>query len=213
MKDAVKDTHPSFAVARFNRASTGSDGVSLFDSEIRHSRLVTFDVYHAERERDLNHDWIRSVGVPIVEIEMSEAQFGALVSSFGDGAGVPVMLKYVATGNVVEVEPPPYAPRAAESLREIGEATGKVFDTVADAVADLRKSFDKGVGKREMETKLKHLEWMLENAKPNTKFVAESFTKHVETVVTKARADIEATAQFAVARGLTMGDDVKKLLP
>lgn len=158
----------------------------------------------------LNRDWIHGETTPIIEIEMSMAQFGALVSSFGDGSGVPVTLRYA---NGKQVQKPPYAPRTAESLREVEEATDRVFDRVADSVASLRKAFNQKAGRVEMADQLRKVEWSVESAKPTTRFIAKSFTEHVENVVTKARADIEATAQMAAARGIESGEDIKRLLP
>lgn len=203
------EEHPSFAVARANRISSSPPGVSLFDSEIRHSHFVRLTIERANRRRDLMQDWIHATD-RLIEIDMSMAQWGALVSSFGDGSGVPVTLAFLTgEGSIAE---PAYEPRMKQSVEEVEGASDKVFGEVADAAAALRKAFDGKAGRKEMEQALWDLEIRLKNAKPNLKFAADSLTEHVENVVTKARYDIEATVRLAAERGLDAADAVAGML-
>lgn len=190
------DSHPSFGLATFSRVTQGGGGASLFGSEIKHSHYVTFTVHRAERKRHLNMDWLFNLSgkPPVVEFSMSEAQFGALVSSFGSGSGVPVTLTF-ADGQ--QIPAPPYAPRMAESVREVEAATERLFSGVANAVKALRGAFDSKAGRIEMAKAIKDVESNVATAAPNARFVANQFTEHVETTVTKAKADIEATATRA----------------
>lgn len=199
--DTDNETHPSFGMASVNRIHSGPPGEALFDSELRHHEFVELRISDAERKRDLNHDWIH----PTVEhtvVRMSMVQWGALVSSFGT-SGVPVTLHRI---NGQPVEKAAYAPRMAESLAEVDAAAEKYTGRIHTAAEALRAAFDEKAGRKEMEKLLRDLEIQLSNAKPNLKFVAKSFTEHVEDTVTKARADIEAmVAHAATQRGLDAG--------
>lgn len=207
-KDAPDETHPSFALASFSRVH-GMPGASLFDSEIRHLSFVTLRITRASRRRQLNHDWIHPEG-ELIEVAMSHAQFGALVSSFGQGSGVPVTLHRIQGK---PIDPPTYAPRTAESLKEVGSATAGLVKDMREEVAAIRTAFDAKAGRKQMGDAIRDLELRVEQAAGNAVFVAKAFTEHVENVVTKARGDVEAMVELAASRGLPIGDEVKKLLP
>lgn len=205
MDEIERETHPAFGWAQVNTVH-GGDG-SLFDSEIKHQHYVVLRISHADRKRDLHRDWIHERG-RIVEVAMSMAQWGALVSSFGS-SGVPVTLTW-AEGD--RIEPPPYAPRMEHSVSEVADASDRVFGSVADAIKELREVFDAKGGRRDMAAALRNAEIRLGNAKSNLTFAADSLTEHVENVVTKARYDIEAAVQMAAERGLDAGDPIAGLL-
>lgn len=207
MNKPEAETHPSFGLARFSKV-TSSPGASLFDSEIRHQHYITFTVSTAKRERQLNRDWLYGQE-EIIEIAMSHAQFGALVSSFNDGSGVPVTI----TRRGQDLVPsPPYAPRMQHSVREVEQATDKLVAELAEAVEALRESFDNKAGRKETADKLRDIEIKLGNAKSNARYTANTFTEHVENVITKARYDIEAAALGAAEKGLNVGPSVAGLL-
>lgn len=209
VKTEEPERHPSFGWARVNQLSSSLPGVSLFDSEIRHHHFIRLEISHAERTRDLNQDWIRGDLDDIVTVDMSMAQWGALVSSFGS-SGVPVTISRL---NGEAVENAPYQPRLQRSLDEIDTASDQTYGKVAEAVRDLEEAFERKAGRREMKSKIFNVAAMLGNAKPNNRFVAKRLTEHVENVVTKARADIEATVRMAAEKGLNVGAVAGELLP
>lgn len=200
------ERHPAFGVARFNKVH--GTGASLFDSEIKHDHYVIFEIDQASRKRDNNRDWIHPQET-VVQIAMSEAQFGALVSSFGSGAGVPVTITRIG---VESIEGPPYEPRMKQSVKEVEGAAEKLVAQIEDAREAVQEAFDRGAGKKEMKQLLFHLECMVGNAKANARYAANTFTEHVKNVVTKARYDIEAAVQMAAERGLSAGSSVAGIL-
>ena len=77
-------------------------GARLFDSEIAHQHYVVVTARRCVRKRDLKRDWTFATEV-IFECSMSQAQWGAFVSSFGQGSGVPATLTYLhGVGRVPE---------------------------------------------------------------------------------------------------------------
>lgn len=195
------ETHPSFGMARASRVSSSPPGASLYDSEIRHQHYVTFTISTGTRRRELNRDWLMA-DKEIIEISMSMAQWGALVSSFGEGSGVPVT---ITRFEGERIENPPYEPRMKQSTAEVVNATDKLLAEIEAATAAVREAYDRKAGRKEMSELLGWLENRLDVAKPNAKYAAETFTEHVEKVVTKARYDIEAQVQMAAERGLDAG--------
>lgn len=129
------EIHPAFGVAVVQRRSGG--GRSLFQSDLLHNETISLSVCKAIRKRDLNHDWVHP-GQELVEIEMSLAQWGSLVSSMGLGSGVPVTIR--RTEHDVFVPEIPHQPRTAESLREVREVTDRMYAEVRAATAVLHEA-------------------------------------------------------------------------
>lgn len=199
--DEEPETHPAFGMAQVNRVTCGPTGLPLFDSELLHHQFVMLRITRAKRYRELNRDWIHGENHTLMEVRMSMAQWGALVSSFGS-SGVPVTLSVIGGEPVEEIE---HKPRMAESLREIDAAAERFAGGIAEAAQAVQEAFDRKAGRRELAALLRSLQIRLANGKPNVRYVAEAFSEHVENTVTKARADIEAMAQSAAQRGITVG--------
>ncbi len=167
---------------------TAQPGQGLFDSEIAHQRYVTVTVHRCTRERHLNRDW-KSAREVLMEFAMSHAQWGAFVSSFGDGGGVPATLFRDQSGPVAQA---PHESRMEESAREVRDSGDEALAAISEGYAALEAAFERGAGKREMRDLIHDLKYRIGNAPANMEFAAKSLTRHVENVVTKARADVEA---------------------
>lgn len=197
------ESHPSFVVMRANRIQ--STGTALNDSDILHREYVQVTIARATRRRDLNHDRWHGDITPLVEVSMSLAQWGAVVSSFGDGNGVPVTLTRLH--DVGRVPQAPHEPRIVHSLREVREAGSRATEKVSEAVAKLRAAFDRKAGRREMEEALNGVEAHLKNVPGNMAFAAKSLTEHAENVTAKMRADVEGMVVAHAERlGLAASD-------
>lgn len=82
--------HPSFAVVRVSGTHGGN--VTLFGSDAQHNDYVTIEVAPANLKRSLNHDWIHGDSTPILQFNLSHAQFVSMIQNKGNGAGTPVTL-------------------------------------------------------------------------------------------------------------------------
>lgn len=177
------ETHPSFVAIRASRVSGHT---TLNDSEIVHGEYVQITVNTTTRRRNLNRDWWHSRD-RIIQIDMSLAQWGAFVSSFGDGGGIPVTLSWHG-GRIPRA---PHETRIEHSLREVRGAGKKALGDIAAAVSALRSAWDAKAGRREVGEKLNYLEHMVANGPDNMAFAAESLTEHAERTITNMRADVE----------------------
>lgn len=193
------ESHESWITLAASKVSA-QPGQRLFDSEIAHNHYVTVTVRRCSRKRDLNHDWIHSRQT-LMEVAMSHAQWGAFVSSFGEGNGVPATLFYDQSGPVPQA---PAESRLGESVRDVRDSGDKALAEIREGYEALEAAFERGAGKREMRDLIHTLKHRIGNAPANMEFAAESLTTHVENVVTKARADVEAMAIAAAERGLTL---------
>lgn len=196
-----REMHPSFGMARFGRPSS-TPGATLFDSDIRHQHYVTLTIETASRQRGLKTDWIRGEK-EILEIGMSEAQFGGLVSSFGS-SGVPVT---IMARDSQMVPQPEFSSRTQISMQEVKEATREGIAQVGEAYAAVEAAVDSNAGKKALREALRDLRFAVGNLPSNLAFAGEQLSEHVETVVQKARADIEGmVARHAETLGLTAAD-------
>lgn len=210
VNDRGDEEHPSFGLVQLSRISA-TPGVSLFDSSITHNQFVRLSVKRATRHRDLHKDWIYPVSGPdLIEVNMTLTQWGALVSSFGNGTGTPVTLHRVAGEVMPEA---PHASRLAETAREVADAARKSTERISAAAAAVLAAFEVKAGRREMATVLAALQSAVGGVPANMKFAADTLTRHAEDVVTKARADIEAAQQFTPQPSLPTPPPAPKELP
>lgn len=191
-------THPAFGVAGVVRR----DGTprALFQSDLMHSSTVVLTIQTATRKRDLNRDWVHP-RMELVEIEMSETQWGALVSSMGKGSGVPVTIRRLE--NDPFVPDLPYEPRTAENRREVGEVVQKLLESVSAAMAAVDAVEANKGGTKARREALDDLRRAISYAPGSAQFAVDSLTEAAESLVNQAQADIETQLlRAAAAHGL-----------
>lgn len=187
VNDLGDEVHPAFGrMVITHRSSTPP--VALFDSEIRHNHTVVLTLHTASRKRGLNRDWIHP-GKHVVEIEMSEAQWAAMVSSIGNGGGTSCTIRWRAGDG--DTPGLPYQPRLALSMAETRGAAEEAF-AAAKAAYDALEALPTTGAAKERKAAMRELRAALYNAEPNVAYASKTLVEHAENVVQKARADIEA---------------------
>lgn len=184
--------HPAYGVVTLHRSQVGGKGKTLFQSDIKHHNIITLAIHTAEYSRNLNRSWYRP-RKEIIEVEMSEAQFGQLISSFNQGCGSPVTLTRLNYERLPDLE--------SESMADTfsREMECKVADTLADykGIEDkLRDLIASGkTGKKNLEDLLKDLSVTNQNTPKNIGFVHNSFVEQMEKATLQAKIEIQAVAQ------------------
>lgn len=194
--NGVVETHPAFGVAVVTRSS-GSPR-SLFQSDVLHHQVITLSIQTADRTRDLNHDWVHSRDT-LVEVELSLAQWGALVSSVGLGSGVPVTIR--RTESRAFVPTLPYQPRIKASLGEVTGSIDKLFARAKETLETLADAIENKKGVRAVRDALRMHSSTITNASNNSEFAVTSLAEAGEKVTSQVRADIES--QILAAARLT----------
>lgn len=184
----LREEHPAFALASIVRGHGTSR--TLFQSDTRHTNTVTLRISHADRTRHLNRDWVHPTN-ELIEVEMSEAQFGALVSSAGSGSGVPVTLRSEGSNLTPDL---PYQPRIAESLDEVEKAVDGALAKVYDTLAELAEAIESKAGVRAVREAMRKHQSAVAHVKANSSFAVTSLSEASEKLVNAAYADIEAHA-------------------
>jgi hypothetical protein len=183
----TRDTHPAFGVAVIHRSQV-TPGAVLFQSDLRHRETITLAVHRSDRTRTLAHDWTHP-GETLIEIEMSLAQWGALVSAQGIGGGVPVTIRRTETEPFVPGIP--YQSRLAESIGEVKGEAAALIERANRTLADLQEAVKSGrIGA--IKEALRAHEGSIQYVESNSEFYVKSMQDAAEKVVSNARADIEA---------------------
>lgn len=189
---AKEETHPAFGLASIGRIS-GSPR-ALFQSDLMHNETIRLSISRADRSRDLNYDWTHAT-TELIEVEMSLAQWGALISSGGIGSGVPVTIR--STESEHRVPEVPHEPRMKQNLAEVAGTVAELFSASRKSFEALLEAIEEKKGAKAIREALRHHQAMLENAPSNAKFAVNSLARAAESVVSQARADIESSVIMA----------------
>ena len=190
--EAGYETHPAFGVVTVSRSH--GDRRVVFQSDIEHNDTIRVRVFHADRRRNLTQDWVHPTQ-QILEIEMSLAQWGELVSSIGIGSGVPVTLRSTESRHhILELE---FAPRVEVSLSEVDSAVDTLLEDITTSLTDVEEAIESKAGIRATRDAMRKLRSCVENARPNARYVVTALSEAAEKVVSQSKADIEATILHA----------------
>lgn len=198
--------HPSWVTIGAFRGS-GGPGV-LFDSDIQHQHTIRVRITTASRQRDLKHDWIHGDIREIIEVEMSEAQWGAFISTPNSGTGTPATLRSLH-GELIPSEP--YDPRLALNMSEAREAAAEAFQGIQESFETLEALIANGAPKRGpagINEAVRTLKYKIANAVPNVDYAGKKLIEHTEEVINGAKADIEA---FVINKARQLGIDPEEL--
>ena len=185
-------SHPSFAVVNLTRYQIAKEK-NLYGSDIKHMNTISLKISTASTIRHSNKTWHRPKN-QIIEVEMSEAQFGQMISSFNQGEGTPVTLRWLkGEGYMPDIE--------LESLHqvfnnEMKASVKRQISKVMEAAKALRQALNEDkLGKKTLDPLVKDLEVSLQNMPSNLAFVDSSFQESMERATQAAKAEIEAFAQ------------------
>jgi hypothetical protein len=186
-KGEYEEDHPAFGTASVTRAHGSAR--TLFQSDIQHTETIVLSIHRATRGRMLMRDWVHP-RKELIEIEMSLAQWGSLVSAMGIGGGVPVTIR--RTEGEPYVPGLPYEPRIATVVSEAKGKVGSLFANAKESLTALAAAIEGKKGIREIRDALRYHESVIRNAEGNAEFAVKSVTEATEHVVGQAKADIEA---------------------
>jgi hypothetical protein len=197
------EKHPAWGRVTVTR-SQGTP-VALFDSDIKHQHTVNVSLHTAKRKRDLHRDWIHT-GKTKFEFQMSESQWAEFVASVGQGSGTSCTIRFDMSQDDPIVPGVMFESRLKQSSNEVRGAANEAIKHVMEAFEKVEEKPNKG--------NIRDLGYAIKNLPSNLAFAADSLTEHMEGVVSKARADIEAMiTHMAAERGLDPGElNAKELM-
>lgn len=129
-------SHPSYGTLLFNRAYGGK--TPLFGSSIEHSNVITMELRHADITRRLSGDDIFG-DKPIVKVEMSYSQFAEAITSFGQGTGIPVTIRYTEKDG--KIPPCDFISKREQFIGEFKEQTNKAVKKSKELIDEVAELF------------------------------------------------------------------------
>lgn len=185
-------THPCFAQIGASRVS--GTGTFLYASGFKHQHYVTVQICRSELKRDLSHDW-HFGREELIEVALTESQWATFVASPNQGSGIPCTLQHVNCDRVPQL---PDTPKLKHQF------DGELRETLQKSVGHLkalREQIDamniSGKKKAELLSSLRMAE---SNITCNLSFVADQFGEHMETVIDKAKVEVEAYVNSTIVR-------------
>lgn len=197
--------HPAFGQISISRTEGGQ---VLYGSDFVHQRCMRLSIKPSYLRRDLSNDWPHTTGLPLIEIDMSEAQWSEFVSSVSVYSGVQCTLRYINGQEVPSIPAPvnrhdQFHSEATERLQEGMQKLSELEQTIKDL-------------KLPEKTKvalIRQLHAARSQFGPNLKFVADQFSEHMERVTTKARTEVNAYAPHQFTRLGLQADALPLALP
>lgn len=186
----TRTTHPAFAQIGAYRTSGHSH---LYGSDFNHNATIRIRVYESELVRSLSEDRYHGKR-PLMEVELSEAQWATFVSSLNVGHGVPCTLRY--NGKDVPGLPPPSS-RVDQFKMEAGkecQESLKLLNGLLAKIDDMKLTKAKTA---ELKGPIEAAIMALTDRLP---FVAQQFSEHMEEVVEKAKQEVHGYVTGVIAK-------------
>lgn len=199
MKDEKRYKHRSYGIIQFSRCD-GSPG-RLFGSGIpSHRTFIRMTVKPAQLIHSLHYDRVsHSTLEPLIEVDLSAAQFAELITTLNYGAGVPCTIRVAADPEHTDrIEDPPEIGTEAERIqRDFQESLGGYVEKMQEYRSSIERLTDKLSGKAKEEIRIA-LDVITQQLASNVPFVVKQFNEAAERTVTAAKAEIEGFALHAV---------------
>lgn len=194
-ESSTESTHPAFGQLQLTRVSGNTE---LYGSEFKHQHVIGITLTRSKQVRNLSNDWFFPQE-ELFKLYMSEAQFASFITGMGLGSGSPCTIARIPGETVPQIERPP-APKSVFE-REFQESIQTALSGLQDALKELDglKCSDKS--KHALRTKLLYSVAGLAN---RSKFIADQFGEHMETVVEKAKAEITGFVRHNADANITM---------
>lgn len=182
--------HPAYAMIGASRINGHT---TLFGSPIKHNGFVRIRIQGAHEVTSLHREW-HFAHEAIVEVDVSEAQWAAFVSTMNVGSGVPCTVRYSRDGNIVDrpeiIDDDNWAEKQGQDIkRKVTQDMAKLLK----ACADLRGLMSKpSIKKGDLEPILSNLLQAVEHAPSNYQFAQQSLVENAEHLVQTAKAEVTA---------------------
>ena len=194
--------HPAYGLLAIRRQSGGR--VFFASGQKKHHHFITLTVNRAQHKRNHTLDWYSTDQCDgpseIVEISMSEAQWGQALSTMNVGDGVPCTIMTVAGEPQARLPPPP---DSAESFRaDLKKMMARSTSAAEALVSSLKET--PVAGKKRQADLVAAAERIHEQMLDGMAFVASRFTEHMEETTAKSKTEL---ASYAAALVHQMGLD------
>jgi hypothetical protein len=205
MSDREKrEAHPSFGVIGLYRQTTCGIQArnKLFGSSLSdHPETIVIKLNRATRKHDLGRDWIYADSIqPLFSVELSPAQFAAMITTMNVGDGVPCTVR-VLNREPVDEMPAEYETEAEKTRNYYGDSLRERLDKLSSE----RKRLSQVLSKKKLTKKDKEeVAFMVEKVfrmfEGDAEFMLGQFERAAERVVVAAKGQVDAFITSTAAR-------------
>jgi ElaB/YqjD/DUF883 family membrane-anchored ribosome-binding protein len=194
-----RKTHPSFALVKFARQHGGAR--KLFGSQIRPSTTIVLEIRPGAVRHDLGQDWYSGEAMPIIEVELSPAQFAELLTTMNVGQGVPGTIRYFQ-GKRVEDVPEDHAAETQNIRKAFEEKLENLIEDLQNEAARVESLLKKKsvLSKADKETINWSIGKVIQEVQANMPFMLKSFNESAQQIVTQVKAEVDAFATHAITQ-------------
>lgn len=204
------ETHPAYGMIGISRV-TGHR--KLFGSALAaHEGWISLTIRPCRRNHHLHQDWYHG-DEPLIEINMSQAQFAEFITTPNTGFGVPCTINRLNNKDVPGISEE--AQTEAETItNNFADDQAKIVETLKKDVADAYAILGKkgAINKAERKALRTILDHILMEVECNRPFVIEQFQRAALKVVAAGKAEIESFTTGALLKlGLTKLSELHQL--
>lgn len=196
--DKEYNDHPSYGQIVLTKPS--STGTSLLGSKVKHPSYISMEINEAVISEDgfSEHVFGRN---RIIKIDMSEAQWAHMVSSFGNGGGTPVTINWREGHGYVE-RPPDAVPVIDLAKKSADETKQGLVKRLRDLETDVKTLSTKSgtVTKKDLTKLAMDFNILSSWLSSNFDYLETQVVERMEKEVAKAQIEIEAIVNNAVTR-------------
>ena len=200
-----REHHPSYGLVGFHRISSAGPR-RLFGSRLTtHPTTILLRIHHASVEHDLARDWIYADGrLPIVEVELSPAQFSELLTTMNVGDGVPCTIRNCREGKSLRVDdvPQEHTVEQEKIYKSFRGELNERLETIKDRQKRLRELLDKKgkLNKAERAEIYNLSDGLFRFFWDHAPFILKSFEESAEKVASEAKASVDSFVTTAVTK-------------
>ncbi len=196
-------THPSYAALRINRVS-GSK--KLFASEVQAGSYIKLEILQNEEHWHLHQKWYYP-HKPIIEIEMTHAQFAEAITSLNMHNGVPCTLTRLQGQKIEDCED-------NDTNKDLIKADiNKLSEGLVESMKALKTAFaELKLTKKEREPLAHQIDHLITELNANLPFITEQHQEQAEKLTSDAKIEVEAFINHRVVElGLDKLNEIKSL--
>ena len=196
--EETRETHESFGLISFHRISGST---KLFGSHLdTHHTFIRLEVQRCELSHGLSNDHYFGQGLPLIEVDMSAAQYAEAITTMNMGGGIPCTIR-----DVVGIQMERVPEEAQEEHAKIRAGfRGKIEGVVKMAEEAHAKGEEllthKTVSKGRARELVDVLGRVVMEMRSNAPFVINQFQESADRVVTAAKAEVESFTLHALTK-------------
>lgn len=188
--DTEIQEHPAYAQIESSRITGGA---YLYGSDFHHGHFTAIRIKRSQLNRDLARDWYFGKE-EYIEVFLSSAQWASFVAGTGC-SGVPCTLNHLMGERVAEL------PAPQDRTEQFSKESAHYMENALKALQELQEAINAtSLSQKAKKSLLSKASAAARNISGNSRFVAESFDRHMEKTVERAKVEVNAYATATISR-------------